>query len=107
MKLPLLAISAAGGHAEAEQDEGHGRAGGRDLELLAGALRLAAHLREAAEEPQVDAGDRDASAARDERVPELVQDQRGEVAERTGRPRRSRRSSASRRALRGSRCESQ
>ena len=70
------------GDAEGEQGERHRRARGRDLELLAGRLWLAAHLREAAEEPQVDAGDRDAEAPGHQGVPELVQDQRREVAER-------------------------
>ena len=45
---------------------------------------FAAHLREPAEGPQVDPDDLDAQPARDERVSELVQHQRREVAERTG-----------------------
>ena len=48
--------------------------------------RFAAHVREPAEEPQVDARDRDAQPSRHQRVPELVQDQRGEVAERPAPP---------------------
>src|SRR5208283_1712099 len=51
-------------------------------EFLARALRLAPHLGQPAEEPQVDPGNRDAQSARLQRVPELVQDERGEVAER-------------------------
>ena len=70
--------------ADREQQEGDGGAGRGDLELLAGRRGLAAHLREAAEEPEVDAGDPDAEPARHERVPELVEDQRDEVAEGRG-----------------------
>ena len=59
-----------------------GGPGRGDLEFLAGRLRFARRARHAAEEPQVDAEDRDAQAPRDERVPQLVQDQRGEIAKR-------------------------
>ncbi len=55
-----------------------------DLELLAGAGGLASHAREPAEGPQVDADDLDSQPTRHQRVPELVQDERREVAERTG-----------------------
>ena len=62
--------------------ERHGGSGRRDLEFLARGLRFARVLGHPAEEPQVDAQDRDAQATRDERVPELVQDQGAEVTKR-------------------------
>ncbi len=84
VKRALLATAVPAARQSGEQRERHRRPGRRDLQLLARGLRLAAHLREAAEEPQVDAGDRDPQAARGQRVAELVQDQRGEVPERAG-----------------------
>ena len=58
------------------------RAGRGERELGARRARLAAGAREAAERPQVDPVDRHALAARDERVPELVRDDRGEEQQR-------------------------
>ena len=68
--------------AEGEQPERHQRPGDGHLELLGGALGLAAHVQQPAEEPQVDAHHRDPDPAGGERVAELVQDQREEVPER-------------------------
>ena len=76
-----LATTAPAPTQSPEERERDGRSRDRDLQLLARALGLAPHLRQPAEEPQVDARDRDSQSARRERVPELVQDQRGEVAE--------------------------
>ena len=67
-----------------DEDERHERPGDRDLELRAGRARVARHLRDAAEEPQVDAADLDPLAAGDERVAELVQDERDEEQEHRG-----------------------
>ena len=68
--------------ADAEEQQRHRRSGGCHREFLASALWLATHLRKPPEEPQVDAYDPDARSARGEGVSQLVQDKRGEVAER-------------------------
>ena len=73
----------AGDHAEDQEYQRHRWPGRGYLQLLPGSLGLAPHLREAPEEPQVDARDRDPETARRERVAELMQDQRGEVPERS------------------------
>ena len=70
--------------AQREQHQRDGGTGDRDLELLAGARRLAPHAREPAERPQVDPHDPDPQPACHQRVPELVQHERREVAERSG-----------------------
>ncbi len=59
------------------EDQRGQRAGGCDLELLAGRGGVAAHLREPAEQEQLDSLDLDSLPPRRERVTELVQDKRG------------------------------
>ena len=74
------------------------RSGDRHGELGARRARLAAQLRQPAEEPQVDALDLDPLAARDERVAELVDDDDREHARDEHDPgRRRRRSKAAHR----------
>ena len=72
--VPLLREHGDRAEASGEQGERDRRPRRGDLELLAGARGLAAHVREPAEDPQVDADDRDAKPPRHQRVPELVQD---------------------------------
>src|SRR5207244_3133722 len=67
----------AGDRADDDHGQRHEGSGDRYAELGARTLRLAGS-RHAPQRPQVDARHRQASAARDERVTELVQDQRGE-----------------------------
>ena len=64
--------------ADADDHERHRRSGRGDPKLGARRVGVARHPRHAAEEPQVDAADLDPLAARDERMAELVQDQRRE-----------------------------
>ena len=59
-----------------------GGPGGGDAELGARRVGLAAHLHHAAEQEQVDPLDLDALAPRRQRMPELVQQDRGEEARR-------------------------
>ena len=61
--------------------------GGGDPELGPGALRLAVEGGDAAEHPQRDRRDADLVALRDHRVAELVEQDRGEEAERAERRR--------------------
>ena len=63
--------------ADAERDA-RGRAGGRDPELRAGGRHRAAELGDAAEQPERDALDLHPVAPGDDRVRELVGEQRGE-----------------------------
>ena len=68
--------------------ERHHRPGDRDAELDAGRRRVLRHLRDPAEQPQVDARDRDAVADRHHGVAQLVQQDREE--EQQGADRRER-----------------
>ena len=60
-----------------ERERGR-RTGDRDAELVVAVVRFGAELRHAAEQPERDAVDRLALAARDDRVRELVGEDRGE-----------------------------
>ena len=93
--LPPIEDTADGGDDDHEQ--GGRRPGGGDAELGAGRGRLGAHVHQAAEEEQVDAGDLDPLAAGGERVAELVDDDRAEEQERLADG-----GEVERRALRGS-----
>ena len=83
-EVPAAGQERAEHDAEDDDRERHQRARGRHAELGAGAFDRAARARDPAERPQVDPDDGQPVAARDERMAELVQDQRGEEAQHGG-----------------------
>ena len=83
-EVPAAGQQRAGDDAEDDHRERHQRTRGRDAELGAGPFDQAAGARDPAERPQVDPDDAQPVAARDERVAELVQDQRGEEPQHGG-----------------------
>jgi hypothetical protein len=64
--------------ADEHEQERRERTCGRDLELLARSGCVASHLRHASEQEQVDPANLDPLASGDERMPQLVDDQRPE-----------------------------